>query len=474
MRAISAWCFTILLLVWAAPAGAEGSAAPTESWVVARGLTADELGRIAQELASDDAGRREGAVLTLTTLHPESLPGIKKRLRELSRRRPQKDDARAALTAFRHAVGSRRADDGVDIAPGVAKALAQQRSPARLAMAEPLLMLRALERMRSPEAGQRIADIFLLDEPGVWSHEARLVRVRGGLARLPSLIHLRGHESSRIRDWARSAVRALGMDDPKKATSIEDPELAARVIRAYADPLHFPAMPIIVRLVDSPSLQVRTAARDSVARFGKNAIWQLRELYQEIASEPASKRWKAPQTARELYARIDAPRNQRAAALLEQGMAAFVAGDLETMQVRYDLLLAQHPDFGERAKMAGGYAALGEAALAADALDRARDAYRRALRLDPDASEADAWRARLAFVGAERSLSRGVVDLPSYERALAHDPGIAAAATARDRLTGELAARKRDRKRLAAFGAIALLLGVLFLTLRPSRPTAKA
>ena len=116
MRAISAWCFTILLLVWAAPAGAEGSAAPTESWVVARGLTADELGRIAQELASDDAGRREGAVLTLTTLHPESLPGIKKRLRELSRRRPQKDDARAALTAFRHAVGSRRADDGVDIA----------------------------------------------------------------------------------------------------------------------------------------------------------------------------------------------------------------------------------------------------------------------------------------------------------------------------------------------------------------------
>jgi len=443
-------------------------------WVTARGLSADELSRIAQELASDDAGRRQAAATALTGLHPESLPGIKQRMRQLARQRPSPEDARSALTAFRHALGSRRADDEVDLAAGVLKALAKQRNPARFAMAEPLLVLRALENMTEPEAGQRIADTFLLDEPGIWSHEARMVRTRGGLSLLPTLIRLRSHESSRIRKWAQAAVRELAMDDPKKATGVEDPALAARVVSAYATPLSFPAMPVLVRLVDSPSQQVRTAARAAVTRFGKNTIWQLRELYQEVAGTAASKGWNAERTAQELYAKIDAPRTAQVQQLLQQGMAAFVAGDLATTQARYDLLLARFPHFEQRKKMAGGYAALAEARLAKDDLDGARDGYQRALRLDPEASEAEHWRGQLAFVGAERSLTRGVVDLAGYDKALAHDPQLAAATLARDRLTGDHAGRKHERKRLAAGGAIVLLLAFLYLALRPSRRQARA
>ena len=52
-------------------------------------------------------------------------------------------------------------------------------------------------------------------------------------------------------------------------------------------------------------LEVREAARAAVARFGKNAVWQMRQLYSEVAGKAADKRWDAERTAHELYAVLD-------------------------------------------------------------------------------------------------------------------------------------------------------------------------
>lgn len=439
---------------------------PEVSPLRVRGLRAAEIARVAAQLGSPSADQRKGAFHGLSELNEESLPGIEQRLLALRAHRPDPEAARAALTAFRHGTGSRRADDEVDLADGVLSVLERKRDPATLAMAEPLLLLRALERMRVPKAGMLLAEVQLLDEPGVWDQELKLARSRVGLALLPALISARSHEESRVRAFAAAGVRALGMEDPQVALQIQDAHLRSEVIAAYTQPLDYAAMPLIVRLVTAEKLEVREAARAAVARFGKNAIWQLRELYAEVTGQDADKRWDADKTAAELYGAIDRPAIEEAQTLLARGSAHFVAGRLDAMQRDYDRLLAQFPHFAEREKLAPGYAALGEKLLADDKLEPARAAYQRALRLAPDAEDNDALRAQVAFIEAELALTAGVVDLDGYERALRYDPDHAGAAEAKDRLSGARAARERRQQRMLTLGAIGLLLGCCALLLR--------
>lgn len=455
-------------LLWSGGAAAAPDKEPDEAagWAASRGLSAEQIAQIAAGLRSDDARAREAASKALAGLHAESLPGIAGRLAALRHARPAPERVLALMTALRHAAGSRRADDGVDRARGVLGVLASDRDAAAQKVIEPLLLMRALERIGTREAHALLASVITLDGGAPWEHEARLVRERTGLALLPALIALRSHEEPRARTWAQQGVRALGMEDPSAVTALADSHLVAQAVLAYSEPLDFQAMPVLVRLVASDKLEVRRAARTAVQRFGRNAIWQLRALYEEVAGQRASPEWDAARTASELYAVLDRAAEEEADTLLAQGMAHLVAGRLDAMQALYDRLLALFPMYAEQGKLAPGYAALGDRKLAEDDLSAARDAYQRALRLDPSAAEAPRWRAQRAYADAELSLSRGVLDLRLYEEALAHDPDHEKAAEALDRLSGAQAARERTKKRIAAGLALGLLAAALALGLR--------
>lgn len=434
------------------------------------GLSEGQLRQYAAMLGSADADTRKQAIDALGTLSADSLPAIERRLEKRTKLRLDADEAAAAMRAFRHAVGSRRADDEVDIAPGIIPVLATDRDEATVAMAEVLLLLRSLEGLQSREAGLLMALVVPLDG-GLWRAEMRRVRARAGLWLLPAMIELRSHADPQVKAWAQYGVRALGMDTPKVALKQKDPHLQAEVVRAYAQPLDFSAMPALVRLVDADHAEVRQAARWVVARFGKNAIWQLREYYEEITGSRASHQWGHEHTARELYAALDRERIESADTALARGMQYLAAGELEAMRKELDHVLARAPKHPRRSELAAGYAALGEARLKADALQAAAAAYRRALRLAADGDPARAhYGAQLAFVQAEISLTRGVVDLDGYRRALALDPEHAAAGEALERLTGEQDREALHRRRLAAGGAIVLLLLFVFMLWR--RPAA--
>ena len=439
-----------------------------------QGLDEAGLQRVVAQLGSANPRAREAAAGTLRSLHEESLPAMARRIAALRRTRPSIDATRAALTAFRRATGSKSADDEVDIAKGVLPALQRERSGALLQAAEAVLYLRSLEKLESVAAGDLIAQLLLLDEPGVWDFELRLARQRAGMSLLPTLVRLRSHEDSRVRAFAQAGVRTLGMDDPAVATALPDAKLAADVVLAYGEPLDFSAMPTVVRLAGHDKLQLRQAARTTIARFGKNAIWQLRELYQEVTGQAPDRRWDAPTTADKLYAALDAERTGETGALLEQGLRKFVDGDLEAMQRAFDRLLALEPGYARADKLAPGYAALGALRLLQDRLEDARDAYARAVRLGPALPDANRQRAQLAFVDAEIALGYGVVDLDGYRRALALDPDHEAAAAALDRLSGQAQARARRNKRLAAGATALLVIGVALLLLRGRRAAVVA
>lgn len=247
-----------------------------------------------------------------------------------------------------------------------------------------------------------------------------------------------------------------------------------RRIEAAAAPqtTDFTAMPEIVRLTAAPQLQVREAARRAVQRFGRNAIWQLREFYKETTGRDAGKAWSSERAAAELYASVDRTRNELASERLTRGREALARRDWAALAREYDLLLAEYPHFPGRAELAPGYAALGAERMAQRAWAEAHAAYLRATWLDPESAELRPWRARVAYAEAELSRAQGVVDLNAYARAVRWDPQLEAARRTRERLLADPQARVQHSKRLAALAALVLILGMLLVCVRAARRPA--
>ncbi|MDD9941149.1 MAG: hypothetical protein OXU20_08935 [Myxococcales bacterium] len=458
--------FALLTIPTVAVAAPPQPTAPNgEHWVGDVGMTSEQLAILRTQLAGSNRDTRQQALQQLSHLSADSLPAIRTRLQLRRGQALELQRAREAITGFRHAVGSRRADDDVDIEPGVALVLMQQRGTVTVTMAETLLLLRSLERIRTREAGLLMA-LFVDMDDGLWMNELRRARRRAGLWMLPALLELRSHEQAEVKQWARRGISALNMDDPKRATSVADHHLAAAVVRAYASPLDFEAMPVLVRLVAADETQVREAARWAVSEFGQNAIWQLRELYEELTGQQADKSWKWERTAHELYTFIDRKRIEVASTAFAEGMRHYLEGDLSKMAARFDVALRTYPLASERADMAVGYAALGDDRMAHDDLVTAEHAYQRAHRLTDSAEARKRYAARLWFARSERAVSAGVVDLAGYDKALALDPTLAGAWHARNVLDGTKRRQERQQRRWAAAGALAFTLALLWLLIR--------
>jgi hypothetical protein len=431
--------------------------------------SAERLRLMAAELIAPNAARRAELAHALSHLHADARDAVAARLEQLAAARPPAEDVARSLRALRKVVSGQRLDGAQDPTLAVPELLAREHDPTLLAVVEPLLYLRSLERMENAEGQLGLAAFVDLDA-GAWQGELEQVRARLGMSWAPALITLRTHASPAVKRFALAQLAALGAEDPKLVLASDDPQLVARAVRAYASPPDFVAMPAIVRLLGDRRIQVREAARAAVQRFGRNAIWQLRELYEELSGQPADRAWDHERTARELYAVVDRPRIEQSRMLMARGQQLLAAGDLAGMQREYDALLSKYPGFEQRAQLAPGYAARAADLFRHDALEQSLAAWRRALRLAPDSPDAKRWQAQVAFVSAELSLTRGVVDLAGYSRALELDPQLTAAREARDRLSGVRAQQAREWKRkLALAGVAALLLLVLLLLRRGGR-----
>lgn len=445
--------------------------------VRAQGTTLEQVRRAAADLRAEEGPTRKRAWTWLSRLGQDALPVVRRRIGELERHRLEGEAARDALYAFRHAVGSRRADDRVDIAPGVLPVLDEQRDGVTAGMAERLALARSLERMETLAAGEALCDLLgIEDAPWPWRWESVRIVDRMGVRALPTLLVAAGHDSRFVRRWGRRGVKELGLAQPGAAVheaAEAGSSVLADLLRAYGKARIMGAMPVVVAFVDDPRRQVRQAARAGVERYGRNIIWQLRRKYLVRTGREASSAWSTERTRRELYSAIDHQRLAPAHEALEKGLAAFRERDLAAMERHFDRVLRRAP--GEPAleqAMVGGWAALGEERLERGEYVAAADALRRALAAGGgDADRTRRWRALLTLAEAEQALSTGVVDLPAYERALALHPGLGTAARALDRLGGSAAQRERTRRRWASALA-AVLLGLVGFGLLRRRRTS--
>jgi len=455
-------------LTWALLAGTSPAAAQSPANDELAPSSA-ELASLARDLGDEDESKRAAALGALAALDPESLPAVHDRVRSFRRRPLHSDTAYRALGAFRHTVGSLRADDiEVDMAPGVPLVLREQRDRVTIAMAERLLLLRALEAMGTVEAGRVMVDLMATDFEA-WRWESRRLVQRMGARIVPTLIESLGHSEPKARQWARAGLRTLGIDGAGTAVQQPDITVLADTLRGYGTIRSMDAMPVVVSFTTHDRLKVRQAARWATEQYGRNAIWQLRRAYRNLTGSDANRAWGWRRLAEALYAAYDDQRLGTARTELTEGLSALGAGDLGTMAERFEHALKLAPALPERSQMAAGYAAMGARRLAEDDLAGAERLFQRAVRLGPNLPDAAAWRAQIAFVRAERRLSGGIVDLPGYRRALELDPDHAAASRAIDTLTGRTAQRASEHRRWAAGLAAALLAFVVFLFLRRRR-----
>lgn len=419
--------------------------------------TAAALRDLGMKLVDADAGVRTRAYDALRQLPATALPGIRARFADLEKQRLDTPRFADALTSFRRAVGSNRADDDVDLAPGILLVAPETPTETVAVAGELLLVLRSLEALDSPDAGLLLGDAVAL-APSALGQEAVRIRNRLGLRMVPAYVELRGHKSVDVRRWAARSLRVLGITDATVATQQEDPRLLGATLRAYGVTHDLEAMPTLMSFLNDPRIQVRTAAREAVRELGRNAIWKLRIAYQEVTGSNADSKWSAAETLDELCLLFDRARIEAAETALARGLQAHLAGDLLLMAAEFEKALRIDPLHPRRAEMAAGFAALGSARAAQDDLVGAVGAYRRSVRLaasgDPELAH---WKAELRYLEAEGALTRGVVDMPGYREVLALDAEHAPAADAIDRLSGAWSARAERMRKLTAIAAIALL-----------------
>lgn len=185
----------------------------------------------------------------------------------------------------------------------------------------------------------------------------------------------------------------------------------------------------------------------------------------------ADPKWDTERTLSELCLLFDRARIEQAETALARGLNAHLAGDLLAMEAQFDRALRVDPQLPRRAEMAPGFASLGASRFALDQLDAAAAAYRRALRLAPDHADSKRWRAELSYLQAERTLVRGVVDMPSYEKTIALATDHAAAADAIDKLSGAWSRRAERTRQIIAVLAIAMLCAFGFGVLKSRKRT---
>jgi hypothetical protein len=339
----------------------------------------------AEALRSEDARVRVEAAERLSTLGRSELPAIDARLHWLKKRVVDPEEGYQALRRFAHAAGSRRADDTVDIEPGIkAKLEAERPSPIEAAVAEELLILRALEKIGSADAYRRAVLVFGLHFD-VFRWESRHSARRVGIRAMPALLDAAAYGDAGLAEWATQSIEALGKPTPADALRALEGDDRAELLRAYAERRIMDAMESVAAFLDDPDPVVRKAAATALRRYGRNAIWQIRDMARIFLGEDLDRSWTAPQSLDYLIDKLEARRLAPQREALARATELAERGELDEARRLLDLVLAERPRMERRGVAADVYTKLAERATRESRHDEAALYLLKAALITPDA-----------------------------------------------------------------------------------------
>ena len=371
-------------------------------------------------LASDVARERAAAIAGYDALTASDVDAMSERMDQLRRPAIDTDEVTRIVSAFRHAVGSRRADDLVDIAPGIAIVLENEHERPTVRVAEAILIERAGERIDTRDSLALVPALMRFGGEGMRLEGRRItMRLDARLAATAIACVSSGDHETRL--WATWTAERFGTAEPGRFVRTLDPELVPDMLRAYAGAHVMSAVSIAASFVDSDHRALRDAAREALTTYGQSSIWVARQTYRQHASEDASRDYGWRRTLDELFAILDHERDAIAEPYLARAETALEAGDRAAARVALDAALAAIPM--ATTTRAGAIALrLAELDLEAGDASAARHSLSRAQRLPSSEHDADRRDALALLLRADAMLAHGTLDADLYRRAATLDP----------------------------------------------------
>jgi tetratricopeptide (TPR) repeat protein len=367
---------------------------------------------------------------------------------------------------------------------------------------EVVALMRAIAATKQMDVVEPLFKVaFALD--GVFRDECgRAIRSMDSAA-VPSLVLLmhRDKALAKQRRYASYQLDRMDRARPSKAiATAPDDNLRAAIIHAYGETRALDAVEAVLNQVDSPSHRVRKEARWAWLRYvtGKApppAPKRKRKLpggqqeaeekpdyltYREIATlalqkqlaainnAPPDANASAKEMTDELFAYYDSKRAAEWDAAFLAAQEKEQRGDLRGATDEYGWILAHDPNYQRRGEMAHAFAHLGDSLRDQGEVSRALGAWRQAIDLAPDGSDARYAGARVALYDGLQELDHGVVDVDAFTRARTLDAALAPEADRALARARALHARRRWRRVGESAGGAALMIFVLWLLWRRS------
>jgi len=399
-------------------------------------------------LVANDASARDAAFREIEHTPPAMLAAIADRLAALGARADQMAMSAVVTTVVkprsvdRDEIAGRLSDGGFQRADDWLVLVMARPSPDSAPWRDLVATLglsRMLVAIGTTDAARALSTTF-----GAFGDMLRLDLERQfvimGDRALPALIEMRRAERKEQRLFALKVLEALGKAIPGEAVQTGDDRLLVEVLRAYGRAHEIDAARVMLSFANGDRRIIREAARDAVRDLGAGGLPTLREAYENLMSKKAPEEWDGETTARELFRALDRARLSEAYTLVDEGLAAYGARDLERATSAFDRALARDPDLPRRAEMAPGYLAWARTLKRQDR-GRAATALYKALRVDPGGPVAREAESELLVLEARDRTEHGVIDEASLKRAIELDPGNADAKEALARIEAESAAR---------------------------------
>lgn len=442
-------------------AASQASAEPAE-----RGSA--ELDKLVVGLASDDVAARRSAAKTIGELGPDAVAAIGKALAEL--RKTPSAGVRVVVKTARDRAGK----GDVDLCDALVDLPRGEDAQAEKTALTTAAFIRALAHAGTTPAVRQLVKIAGDHNGAFRSEVTRQIKALGDRA-VPALLETKKSAPPDVRQWAYTQLEGMGKRIAGDAVQTKDNQVLADVLHAFGMIRDLDSVPVVLSFVNADREMIRRAARETIGMFGQDAIWKLREAYENVTGKPAPDGWTSVDVSRELFAAYDRLRLQEVYGLLDQGLADEKQGKLDEAVAAFDRVLARTPMLDRRSEMVSAYVAYAQAHEDADPAG-AMSTLRKALRLAPEGPRAAQINADLAYLEGVQLLARGIKDPETFKRALALDPGHAKARVELDRLE-TVHAEREDRTRLFGMAGaffLALILGLVLLTGRRAPRSARA
>lgn len=398
---------------------------------------------------------------------------------------------------------------------------------------EIVAFLRALAATGQAEAANAIFE-FAFQHEGVFRDECgRIIRSMGSVAlsTLIRRIHLQGKGTGKQNRWALWQLDRMDRARPAKAlATAPDDRVRAEILHAYGEVRSIDAVGAVLAHVDSPSRQVRRAARWAWMQYvagplppapplrkrklpggkeeseAKQDYLSARELatlslerelaalgpgndggpatgspmFQDRKPDEPIRPERAQQLTNVLFAYYD---TRHAAAWEEQLRAAQAqqsAGDLEGAVREYRQILLYDPFHERRGEMAEAFLTLGERRFAAGDYRAAATYLQQGVALAPDPAKTRPAQAKLEFLEGLCKIASCQADPGPFRRALELDPQFAPARKQLEALLDQQHQRRWQGSVLTGGALIvamvvaALLLSVRLAGRRSAKPEGPA